>query len=132
MLNKWTDNAIAIVRIIIGAFLIYHGIELFSKEKMDGYEQFLNDVKMSNPVFMSYLGKACELVAGILLLFGFLTRPAAVLMAVTLGVITFKIGSGRIYMEEQHPFMFVLFAFVFFFDGGKKWSIDNYVFRRRG
>ena len=33
MLQKWTDSAIAVVRIIIGVFMIYHGIEIFSEEK---------------------------------------------------------------------------------------------------
>ena len=131
MLQNWTNNAIAVTRIIVGGFMIYHGAEIFSREKMDGYENFLNDMKMSNAVMMSYLGKGCELAAGLMLVPGLLTRAAAVLMAVTLGFITFGIGDGRIYMEEQHPFMFVLFAFIFFFDGGKKWSVDNILFRKR-
>jgi putative oxidoreductase len=131
MLQRWTDNAIAVVRIIIGVFMIYHGIEIFSEEKMKGYEKFLgDDLKMSNAVLLSYMGKAMELVAGICLTLGFLTRPASVLMAAALGFITFGIGNGRVYMEEQHPFMFVLFAVIFFFDGGSKWSVDNLLFRR--
>ena len=131
MLQRWTDNAIAIVRIIIGGFMVYHGFEIFSQEKMQGYEKFLGDMKMSNALFMSYIGKGCELVAGLFLVSGFMTRAAALLMAITLGFITFVIGDGRVYMEEQHPFMFVLFAFIFFFDGGKKWSVDNLVRKRK-
>lgn len=132
MLQKWTDNAIAILRMIIGGFMMYHGAEIFSQEKMDGYEKFLsNDIKMSNPVFMSYLGKAMELLGGTLLATGLITRIAAVIVAVTMSIITFRVGEGRVYMEEQHPFMFVLFAFLFFFDGGKKWSLDNLFFRKR-
>jgi len=132
MFQKWTDSAIAIVRIMIGAFMMYHGIEIFDHDKMDGYEKFLtNDIKMSNPVFMSYLGKTCELIAGISLVTGFMTRAGALLMAITMSIITFRIGEGRFYMEEQHPFLFVLFAVIFFFDGGKKWSLDNIIFSRQ-
>ena len=87
MLQKWTDNAIAVVRIIIGVFMIYHGIEIFSEEKMKGYEKFLgDDLKMSNAVLLSYIGKAMELVAGVCLTLGFLTRPASLLMAAALAL----------------------------------------------
>jgi len=131
MFQRWTDNAIAVTRIIVGAFMIYHGAEIFSQEKMDGYEKFLtNDIKMGNAVMLSYMGKASELLAGTLLVTGLFTRAGAVLMAGTMSFITFFIGSGRVYMEEQHPFMFVLFALIFFFDGGKRWSLDNLLFKK--
>jgi putative oxidoreductase len=54
-----------------------------------------------------------------------------VIMAGTMTFITFIIGSGTFYYEDQHPFMFVLCAFIFFFDGGKKWSLDSLIFRKR-
>jgi putative oxidoreductase len=131
MLQNWTGNAIAIVRIIVGAFMVYHGAEIFNPEIMQRYYQMLADMKMSNAVFLSKLGKSCELVAGILLTTGTLTRIGALVMAGTMSFITFSLGEGRVYMEEQHPFMFVLFAFIFFFDGGKKWSLDSMLFRRK-
>lgn len=131
MLHKWTDNAIAIVRIIVGAFMIYHGSELFQPEIMQRYYQMLGDMKMNNAVFLSKLGKSFELIAGILLTTGLFTRIGALIMAGTMSFITFGIGEGRVYMEEQHPFMFILFAFIFFFDGGKKWSLDNLLFRKK-
>lgn len=112
--------------------MIYHGLEIFDREKMEGYDKFLtNDIKMGNAVLMSYLGKTCELIAGVLLVLGLFTRAASVLMAITMSVISFRIGQGRVYMEEQHPFMFVLFAFIFFVDGGQKWSLDNVIFKRK-
>lgn len=131
MLQNWTDNVIAIVRIIVGAFMIYHGSELFRPEIMERYYQMLGDMKMSNAVFLSKFGKACELAAGILLTTGLFTRLGAVIMAGAMSFITFGIGEGRVYMEEQHPFMFVLFALIFFFDGGKKWSLDSFIFRKK-
>ena len=120
MLQNWTDNAIAIVRIIIGAFMVYHGAEIFNPEIMQRYYQMLGDMKMSNAVFMSKFGKACELVAGILIMLGLITRIGALIMAGAMSFISFGIGEGRVYMEEQHPFMFVLFAFIFFFRRRKK------------
>jgi putative oxidoreductase len=131
MLRNWTDNAIAIVRIIVGAFMIYHGAEVFNPELMKGYETRLTEMKMNNPALQAYTGKVAELVAGILLTSGLFTRIGAVIMAGTMTFITFIIGSGKFYYEDQHPFMFVLCAFIFFFDGGKKWSLDSLIFRKR-
>ena len=127
MLQKWTNNAIAIIRIIIGCFMIIHGSEIFSHEKMQVYLSW----KIPGPVFMPYIGKACELTAGILLFLGLFTRLAAIIMAITMSGVTFMVGQGRFYMEDQPPFMFVLFAFIFFFDGGYKWSLDNLIFKKR-
>jgi len=127
MLQKWTTNAIAIIRIIIGCFMIIHGMEIFSHEKMQGYI----DWKLPYPVLMLYFGKSCELLAGILLFFGLFTRVGALIMAATMTGITFMIGHGKFYMEDQHPFLFVLFAFIFFFDGGNKWSLDNMLFKKK-
>jgi putative oxidoreductase len=131
MLQSWTDNAIAVVRIIVGAFMIYHGAEVFNPELMKGYETRLTEMKMSNASLLAYTGKIAELLAGILLSTGLFTRIGAVIMGGTMTFITFIIGSGKFYYEDQHPFMFVLFAFVFFFDGGKKWSLDNLIFRKK-
>ena len=131
MLQNSTDNVIAIVRMIVGAFMIYHGAEIFHPELMERYYQMLADMKMSHAVLLSKFGKSCEFVAGILLTTGLFTRIGALIMAGAMSFITFGIGEGRVYMEEQHPFLFVLFALIFFFDGGKKWSLDNMIIRKR-
>jgi putative oxidoreductase len=43
--------------------------------------------------------------------------------------ITFKIGHGKFWYEDQHPFMFVLFGLLFFFTGPGKWSLDHVLFK---
>lgn len=132
MLQKYTPIAIAIVRITVGIFMIIHGIEIFSAEKMKGYyDWFTKDFSMTNATFISYSGKAMELAAGIMITFGLFTRLGALIMAGAMSFITFGIGQGRFYMEDQHPFMFVLLAIIIFFDGGQKWSLDNLIFKRK-
>jgi putative oxidoreductase len=48
-----------------------------------------------------------------------------------MAIICFGIGKGRVFMEDQHPFLFILLAFVFFFTGPGKWSLDYLLFERR-
>lgn len=118
------DTGLLIVRLITGAFMVYHGWEVFLPDKMEGYTQWLNDLNFPAPPFMAYLGKGAEFVGGLLLIAGLFTRLASVALALTMAVICFVMGKGRIFTDDQHPFLFVLLAAVFFFVGAGRWSLD--------
>ena len=80
---------------------------------------------------MVFGGKTTELMAGIFLLFGLLTRVGAILLMGALSYITFFVGHGRFWYEDQHPFMFVLFGLLFLFTGPGAWSIDALLFKKK-
>lgn len=128
--SLWLAKITSIARIITGILLIYHGVEIFDKSKMIDYGKMLTDLKMSEPQLMSYLGKGSELASGILLTAGLFTRAGAIILTVTMIIITFRIGEGRIFMEEQHPFLFCVLGIIFCFSGGGRWSTDNLLFGR--
>ncbi|HEV7333768.1 MAG TPA: DoxX family protein [Flavisolibacter sp.] len=122
---------LALVRMITGVLMIYHGMELFDAEKIRGYGQWLSDLTFPAPVLMAYLGKGAELAGGILLVLGLFTRPAALLIAVTMLTVCFLMGSGKIFTDDQHPFLFVLLAVLFIFTGPGQWSLDHIFFTRK-
>jgi uncharacterized membrane protein YphA (DoxX/SURF4 family) len=124
---KREDEGLAIIRIITGFFMAYHGWEVFDAAKMNGYLQW-DQFKSSSAVFMVHLGKSAELVGGILLMLGLFTRLAALIMAFTMLYVSLVVGTGKIWYEDQHPFLFVLLALVFFFVGAEKWSFDKLFF----
>ena len=121
----WANQILGLIRIIVGLFMIYHGWEVFDKELMEGY--VTRDVfkEVSSARFLVYLGKGAELVGGILLTIGFLTRIACIILAVTMLYITFVMGQGVIWYGDQHPFLFVLLAVIFFFVGPGSFSVDK-------
>jgi putative oxidoreductase len=125
------NNGLATLRIITGLLMIYHGWEIFDTNKMDEYAQWEVIKTLPAPAFMAYLGKGVELVSGVLLAIGLFTRAAALFMAVIMLFICFKVGNGKFYYEDQHPFLFALLALVFFFAGPVKWSIDHLIFKKR-
>lgn len=125
------NEALALLRIVTGVFLIYHGREVFSPGRIEEYSKWEVIQRMPFPLFMAYLGKAMELVTGTLLAVGLLTRIASLSMAITMLVITFCIGSGRFYEQDQHPFLFVLLGLLFFFTGPAKWSLDQKLFKEK-
>ncbi len=124
------EKILAIVRMILGSLLIYHGLEVFDPRLMAGYAAW-DQFKGPMATAMVYVGKSSELVAGALLLLGFLTRVGALVVIGTFLYITFFVGEGRFWYEEQHPFMFALFGLLFLLVGPGAWSVDAVVFGKR-
>ncbi len=125
------DGGIAAIRIITGIFLLYHGLEVFDADKIKEYAAWDMFKISSHPVLMPYIGKTAELVAGCMLLLGLLTRIACVIIAGTMLYITFIIGHGKVWYDDQHPFLFVLLAAMFFFTGPGCLSIDGMLFNKK-
>jgi uncharacterized membrane protein YphA (DoxX/SURF4 family) len=126
--SLWPDQGLAIIRVMVGIFMIYHGSEVFEETKMNDYAKWLRDLNFPSPSLMAYLGKGTELVSGIFFTLGLFTRLAAIPLAVTMMIICFGLGQGKIFMDDQHPFLFALLALLFFFTGPGKWSLDQLFF----
>ncbi|MEO6723357.1 MAG: DoxX family protein [Ferruginibacter sp.] len=127
--NSWQLTGLATLRIITGLLMLYHGLEVFNAAKMAEYGKWEKVSAMPAPALMVYIGKALEFVTGVCFVLGLFTRIAAVLMAINMLVICFKIGDGKFYYEDQHPFLFALLAMVFFFAGPIKWALDHMIFK---
>ena len=123
------DHGIAVLRIVVGLLLLYHGFEIFIPETMNGYLQW-DMFKGHYGKFLVYMGKGSEFVTGVLLSLGLFTRLGALIMIGNFSYITFFVGQGRFWYEEQHPFMFALFGILFLFTGPGAWSLDRILFSK--
>jgi len=118
------NKVVALLRIAVGAMTVYHGQEVFDAEIMSSYLGW--DVfQFPGAKLMVYGGKSAELAGGLFLLLGLFTRVGAILIIGTLSFVTFFVGHGRFWYEDQHPFMFVLFGILFLFSGPGAWSVDG-------
>lgn len=115
----------AIIRIMTGLLMVYHGFEIFDAKLMNDYAQWDMFKELPMGLILVYLGKGAELLAGFLLALGLFTKLAAIIIAVTMLSITFFVGHGKFWYEDQHPFLFVLLALIFFFNGAGIWSLDT-------
>jgi putative oxidoreductase len=122
-LNK--QKALAIVRVITGMLLVYHGFEVFNPKLMAEYAKW--DMFMNLPfgLIMVYIGKGSELIVGLLLILGLWTRLASIILILTMIYITFFIGNGKFWYEDQHPFLFILLGFIYLFNGAGIWGFDK-------
>ena len=125
--TRWRCEGLAMVRIITGLFMAFHGWEVFDPGKMNAYLEW-DQFKHASASLMVYSGKTAELAGGLFFMLGLFTRLAAVVIIGTMCYISFFVGGGKIWYEDQHPFLFVLLALVFFFLGGGKWSLDRLLF----
>jgi putative oxidoreductase len=120
----YRQQGIGIIRIIVGCMMAYHGWEVFDSATMQGYAVWDQFKSGPSPLFMVYLGKGTELLVGVLLILGWFTRLASIALTVTMLYISFFVGHGKIWYEDQHPFLFVLLGLVFIVAGPGAWSID--------
>jgi putative oxidoreductase len=125
--SNFQEQALAVVRIVTGLLLVYHGREVFDSALMSEYTKW---TQFGTSAWLPYLGKGAEFLAGLLLVAGWLTRVAALVTVGTFAYITFFIGGGKFWYEDQHPFMFLLLGLLFLILGGGLWSVDGY-FRKK-
>ena len=73
-----------ILRVVAGLIIFNYGLEIFSADKMRGYTDWLTDLNFPAPEAMAYTGKLCELIGGLLMTLGLLTRIAAISLIITM------------------------------------------------
>lgn len=128
-LAPWQQICLALVRILSGALMTYHGLEVFDAGKIAEYASWDQLRSLPTPLFAAYLGKGLELLIGICLILGIFTRAAGILLAILMFFICFKIGTGKFWMDDQHPFLFGLIGVIFFLLGPVTWNLDDLLFK---
>ncbi len=124
-LEKNKKNALAIVRIVVGILMVYHGKEVFDDKLLTEYSAWEQFKGFSNPKLIATLGKAAEFISGILITLGFYIRIGAIILIISMLYITFFVGNGAFWYGDQHPFMFVLIGIIYLFYGGGNFSLDK-------
>lgn len=120
-LTKWSPRVLSILRIMAGLLFFAHG-----SGKLLGFPV----IEQTPPLFSIYgAAGVIEIVTGILIAVGFLTRPAA-FVASGLAAFAYFLGHAPrdFYPVNNGGDAAILFCFVFFyliFAGPGPWSIDK-------
>ena len=125
------QTGLGLIRILVGALMTYHGWEVFNQAKMGEYAKWLSEIHFPTPTLLAYLGKGSEFAGGLMLTLGFLTRLAIIPIIATMAVVCFGMSKGKFWMEDQHPFLFIILCLVFFFCGPGRFSVDKILFKKK-
>jgi putative oxidoreductase len=121
-----------LIRLILGVVLMFHGSQkLFGWFEGSGMEAFaanIEKMEMPMPVAAAYAAALAELVGGALLLVGFLTRIAAIPVAITMLVAAIKVHGHAFSGQHggmEYPLTLAVVAAALMFTGAGQFSVDG-------
>ena len=139
VLRTGAPRAVILIRLVVGGVFVSEGIQKFLFPDDLGPGRFASETPLPAPTFFAYFGGTFEIICGILLLVGLLTRVAAVPMIINmigaelftkLPILTDE--GARQYLHEARNELSQLFGSLFLlFVGAGAWSIDAMLTRRR-
>ncbi len=124
------DGALALLRVWLGVVMIIHGNSKFFGDK-SGMTENLSNLGFPAPEVFAWLAAFGEFGGGVLLVIGLLTRPAAILVGITMSVAAFVAHGGDPFAKKELALAYLVMAIVVAIAGPGKMSIDNGLFGRR-
>ncbi len=119
-ISRFEAPTYALLRVVTGFLFLWHGTQ-----KLFGFPPSAHEA----PAFVIYVGGAVELVGGLLVLLGLLTRPAAFVCSGQMAVAYWMAhGTKAALPLVNGGELAVLYCFVFLFvsaKGAGQWSLDS-------
>lgn len=137
MFNKVIQSnagfAALVLRVPVGIVLAAHGAQKlfgwFGGYGLEGTGQWMASIGLAPGYLMALMAGSAEFFGGLALIFGLLTRPAALVNAFAMLVAIFSvhISHGLFISNNGYEFALALFAatFALAIQGGGKFAIDN-------
>ncbi len=126
--NTYFKDPLIILRIWLGIAFIMHGLPgVFNSDYMAGHAGFMESIEIPMPYLMAYLSKGGELLAGVFLLLGLFTKPAALFVIINMLVATFFAMRGDIFgdFQAEISFTYLLMALALFLARPTGFSMDQ-------
>ncbi|HLF51253.1 DoxX family protein [Flavobacterium sp.] len=131
-----TDNASTtiIIRLIVGAVFLSEGIQKFLFPAIRGAGRF-EKIGLPSPEFLGSFVGAFEILCGILILLGLLTRlasiPTLVIMLVAIATTKSEVLANDGFWEMMHgsrtDWAMLLGSIFLLIKGGGRWSMDSLI-----
>lgn len=128
---RWADAALVLPRVFAGLVLAVN----FGASKLPVPEWFVTDVGNLGfpiPIVFAWAAVLAEVVGGLFLAVGFMTRPAAASIVCTMLVAALLQKAGDPLWERLPSLFFMAIAYYGLVLGGGRYSVDGWLRRRRG
>lgn len=132
------DNTIAIIRLMVGAVFLSEGIQKFIYPALRGAGRF-ESIGLPMPELLGYVVGGFEIVCGVLVLLGLLSRLASIplITIMSVAIITTKIpicqqqGFWQMAHAARTDYAMFLGSLFLLLKGSGSWSLDGYFFPDR-
>ncbi len=134
-----TNNSFSalVLRVPLGIIFAAHGAQKlfgwFGGYGLQGTGQWMESIGLAPGVLMAGLSGSAEFFGGLALILGVLTRPAALVLAVTMlvAIVTVHLGNGLFMSNNGYEFGLALLAgsVSLLISGGGRASIDRLLAR---
>jgi putative oxidoreductase len=131
-LNALQPLGLLVLRIALGIIFVYHGYPKLAHSNSGMQGVF---VQHGLPGFFVYVAGILEAFGGGLILVGLFARPAAMLLAIEMGVAIWKVHSGHGYLavhEYEFPLAMGAACFALATVGAGMISLDGLLFEGGG
>lgn len=125
------DAGLLVLRVFAGlALALAHG--LGKVPPSEGFVGMVDGLGFPAPTLFAWASGFAELVCGLLLAVGLLTRPAAFFIAVNMTVAVLFAHAGDAFGEREKALLFGVIALTFLLTGAGRYSVDALLRRRAG
>jgi putative oxidoreductase len=134
MKTQQTQWGIALLRVVTGVIFFLHGWQKLFEMGHDGVTGFFTSLNIPLPAVAAAIVIAVELLGGLALILGFLTRLVAVPLAIDMLVALVVVHRAKFFVAEGgYEFVLLLAAASasLFFLGSGAFALDNFSAVRR-
>lgn len=132
-LDSWRDYAPLVLRVVTGVIFAAHGLQKLNDFGVAGVTGMLTGMGFPAPALMAVLLIAAELVGGIMLIVGFLTRWAAKSLVIVsvIALVVVHLPNGFFMSTGGYEYILMLLAACvsLVLSGGGKWSLDRIIWK---
>lgn len=130
--NTINDNRTILIRLIVGLIFLSEGIQKYLFPALDGTGRF-EKIGFADPAFWAYFAGTFEIICGLFVLLGLLTRLASIplfIIMITAFVATklpILLNKGFWIMAHEYrtDFAMTLLLIYLFIYGSGRWSVDS-------
>lgn len=133
ILEKYKEYGVIFLRLIVGFHLIYGTQDnVFDYARMEEFASFLAARGVPFPLFSAFLSAYAQFICGILIVVGFATRYAALVMLINFIAALIIAHIGDSYPNMFPALMMLAAACFFLLHGAGELSVDSVLVKRKG